>query len=438
MNVALWPFSTLGWPEETKDYNMFFPTNVLVTGYDIIFFWVARMIFSSIYSTGKKPFSDILIHGIIRDSQGRKMSKSLGNGIDPIEVIEKYGTDALRFSILSGTTMGNDIRYIPEKLEQASNFANKIWNAAKFITMNLVEDKEILKFSKLVKDEITGKYKKELLKIEDIWILNRLDKTIETVTINIEEYDLGIALDNIYGFIWNEFCDWYIEMAKPRLYSENKEEKVQVCFVLNYVFGSALKLLHPFMPFITSEIYSKLVNYDIKELMISKWPQLGKMMEYNEEKDFIEKIKEIIVGIRNLRNNMNVHPSKKSKLIFVTNEYIKNIEDSETFIKKLGFANEIIIKSNKEDIPQNARSILVKGIEVFIPFEELIDIKLEIQRLENEKVKLEQEVKRATNILKNEGFISKAPKQKIKDEQQKLEKYKELLEITIQRIEELK
>ena len=238
------------------------------------------MIFSSIYSTGKKPFSDILIHGIIRDSQGRKMSKSLGNGIDPIEVIEKYGTDALRFSILSGTTMGNDIRYIPEKLEQASNFANKIWNAAKFITMNLVEDKEILKFSKLVKDEITGKYKKELLKIEDIWILNRLDKTIETVTINIEEYDLGIALDNIYGFIWNEFCDWYIEMAKPRLYSENKEEKVQVCFVLNYVFGSALKLLHPFMPFITSEIYSKLVNYDIKELMISKWPQLGKMMEY--------------------------------------------------------------------------------------------------------------------------------------------------------------
>ncbi len=435
---ALWPFSTLGWPEETKDYNMFFPTNVLVTGYDIIFFWVARMIFSSIYSTGKKPFSDILIHGIIRDSQGRKMSKSLGNGIDPIEVIEKYGTDALRFSILSGTTMGNDIRYIPEKLEQASNFANKIWNAAKFITMNLVEDKEILKFSKLVKDEITGKYKKELLKIEDIWILNRLDKTIETVTINIEEYDLGIALDNIYGFIWNEFCDWYIEMAKPRLYSENKEEKVQVCFVLNYVFGSALKLLHPFMPFITSEIYSKLVNYDIKELMISKWPQLGKMIEYNEEKDFIEKIKEIIVGIRNLRNNMNVHPSKKSKLIFVTNEYIKNIEDSETFIKKLGFANEIIIKSNKEDIPQNARSILVKGIEVFIPFEELIDIKLEIQRLENEKVKLEQEVKRATNILKNEGFISKAPKQKIKDEQQKLEKYKELLEITIQRIEELK
>ena len=252
---ALWPFSTLGWPNKTEDLKDFYPTNVLVTGYDIIFFWVARMVFSGIELMGEKPFSDILIHGIVRDSQGRKMSKTLGNGIDPIEIIEKYGTDALRFSLISGTTAGNDIRYMPEKLDQASNFANKIWNASKFIINNLASKEEIMEFDSKARDEKTGMYKAEMLKIEDRWILNKLDNLIETVTKNIEDYDLGIALDNIYSFIWNEFCDWYIEMVKPRLYSENKDEKIAISFVLNYVFGDSLKLLHPFMPFVTSEIY---------------------------------------------------------------------------------------------------------------------------------------------------------------------------------------
>ena len=416
---ALWPFSTLGWPNETELLKTFYPTNVLVTGYDIIFFWVARMIFSGLECMKEKPFSDVLIHGIVRDSQGRKMSKSLGNGIDPLEIIEKYSTDALRFSLILGISPGNDIRYMPEKLEQASNFANKLWNAAKFVTTNLVEDEEIINFEA---------QKTKCLKIEDKWIIKKLNDLIKNVTQNIEDYDLGVALENIYNFTWNEFCNWYIEIAKSRLYSENKEEKIQVNFVLNYVLRNCLKLLHPFMPFITSEIYSKLVNTDNRDLMISNWPnKLENVENDNNAEEFIENIKEIIIQIRNIRANMNVHPSKKSKIIFVTKDYEKELEQSKSFIEKLGFANEIIIQKNKDNVPQNAISILTKGIEVYIPFEELVDIEEEHKRLEEEKKKILSEIERASKMLNNPGFISKAPENKIKEEQEKLIKYKEML-----------
>ncbi len=435
---ALWPFSTLGWPNvENEDYKRFYPTNVLVTGFDIITFWISRMMSQGIEFTGEVPFKDVLIHGIIRDSQGRKMSKTLGNGVDPLDVIDKYGADSLRFSVLSGTTMGNDIRYMPEKVEQASNFANKIWNAAKFVTMNLAEDEKILEFSKEIKDEATGLYKDNALRIEDRWILNKLDTLIKEVTENLEKYDLGIALDKIYNFIWNEFCDWYIEFAKTRLYSNNEKEKVQVSFVLNYVFGDSLKLLHPFMPFITSEIYSKLVNYDNKDLMVSSWPKAKKIVNYNTDNDFIENLKQIIIGIRNTRANMNVHPAKKANLIFVTNTYKKEIEESKEFILKLGFGNEIILKEEKTGIPQNALSIIANGMEVYMPFEDLVDLKEEKERLEKEVERLEKEVERSTKMLSNQGFISKAPENKIKEEKDKKEKYEEMLKVTKERLANL-
>ena len=435
---ALWPFSTLGWPNKTEDLKDFYPTNVLVTGYDIIFFWVARMVFSGIELMGEKPFSDILIHGIVRDSQGRKMSKTLGNGIDPIEIIEKYGTDALRFSLISGTTAGNDIRYMPEKLDQASNFANKIWNASKFIINNLASKEEIMEFDSKARDEKTGMYKAEMLKIEDRWILNKLDNLIETVTKNIEDYDLGIALDNIYSFIWNEFCDWYIEMVKPRLYSENKDEKIAISFVLNYVFGDSLKLLHPFMPFVTSEIYDCLVNYNDKDLMMTDWPKIRKRVEYNEADNIVEKLKEMIVGVRNVRANMNIHPSKKAKLIFVTTKYETEVNEAKEFLLKLGFGSEIKIQSNKDGIGQDAISIIQDGIELYMPLEDLVDIKEEIARLESEKKKLEAEVQRGEKMLSNPGFVNKAPEKKINEEKEKLANYKKMLEAVTERLEGLK
>ena len=435
---ALWPFSTLGWPNtETEDYKTFYPTNVLVTGFDIITFWVSRMMTQGLEFTNVPPFKDVVIHGLVRDSQGRKMSKTLGNGIDPMDVIEKYGADALRFSVISGTTMGNDIRFMQEKLEQASNFANKIWNAAKFITMNLVEDEKVIKFMQDNYDKETDTYKNNSLKVEDKWIISKLNTLIEEVTKNMENYDLGIALDKIYGFIWNEFCDWYIEIVKPRLYSENEEEKVQVCFVLDYVFGVSMKLLHPFMPFLTTEIYRHLVQYNDKELMISKWPKTSKNLNFEKEEKMVESIKEIIVGIRNTRAKLNVHPSKKSKLIFVTDEYSKEIEDSKDFIQKLGFANEIEVKQNKTDIPENAISVMADGIEGYIPFTDIVDIEEEKARLENEKTKLEAEVARGKKMLSNPGFVNKAPEEKVNEEKEKLAKYKEMLENTIQRLNEI-
>lgn len=419
---ALWPFSTLGWPNnDAEDLKRFYPTNVLVTGYDIITFWVSRMIVSALECTNQKPFEDVLIHGMVRDSQGRKMSKTLGNGIDPIEIIDKYGADSLRYSVISGTTMGNDIKYMPEKLEQASNFANKIWNAAKFIKMNMVEKEDIEKFEK-------DNDKNEKLKLEDKWIINKLNKVIKEVTNNIENYDLGVALDKIYNFIWNEFCDWYIEIVKSRLYSENKEEKIIVCYVLNYVFINSMKLLHPFMPFVTTKIYDEaLINLENKELIISKWPEINKNT-FDKEEELLEKLKEIIVEIRNIRATKNIHPSKKAKLIFVTKNHIQEIEKSKEFLLKLGFGESIKVQDNKENFSKDAINIILDDIELYMPLEGLIDIEEENRRREEEKKKLEAEVLRCEKMLSNKGFISKAPQAKIDEEKAKLKKYKEMLE----------
>ena len=415
---ALWPFSTLGWPnKESEDFKRFYPTNVLVTGFDIITFWVSRMMTQGLEFTDVEPFKDVLIHGIIRDSQGRKMSKTLGNGIDPLEVIDEYGADSLRFSVLSGTTMGNDIKYMPEKLEQASNFSNKIWNAAKFV----------INASKEVKDEDILNYNLSDLKIEDKWILNKLNKLVSKVTVNLENYDLGIALDSIYSFIRDEFCDWYIEMAKSRIYSEDYKEKIQVCYVLNYVLGIAMKLLHPFMPFITTKIYENIVKKDDEDLMVSIWPKVSKETQFEKEEELLEKLKEIIVDIRNIRAKMNIHPSKKADLIFVTEKYEKELSEAKGFMLKLGFGKNLIIQKNKENIKENAISILKDGIELYMPQEGIIDFEKEEKRKEEEKKKIEFEIQRAEKMLSNPGFVNKAPKEKVEQEKAKLEKYKEML-----------
>ena len=425
---ALWPFSTLGWPNmETEEFKTFYPTNVLVTGFDIITFWVSRMMSQGLEFTGQAPFKDILIHGMVRDSQGRKMSKTLGNGIDPIEIIDEYGADSLRFAVISGTTMGNDIRYMPEKLEQASNFANKIWNATKFIRNNDVKDEDIIEFHTKVYDKETKTYKRELLNIEDKWIINKLETLITEVTNNMENYDLGVALDKVYNFIWNEFCDWYIEMVKPRLYSEDYKEKVKVCYVLDYVFGISMKLLHPFMPFVTTEIYRNLVEYNDKELMVSKWPYAKNKNAFKEEEEFVERLKTMITEIRNTRANMNVHPSKKAELIFVTEKYQKEIEEAKEFLLKLGFGSNITIQKDKAGIKENAIRIVQDEMELYMPFEGLVDMEQERKRLQEEKKRLEGEVARCEKMLSNPGFMNKAPQSKIDEEKAKLEKYKDML-----------
>ena len=435
---ALWPFSTLGWPnEDSEDYKDFYPTQTLVTGFDIITFWVSRMMTQGLEFTDQVPFKDILIHGIVRDSQGRKMSKTLGNGIDPLEIIDQYGTDSLRFSLLSGTTMGNDIRFMTEKLDQAANFANKIWNAAKFITMNLADDDKVREFCYEVYEK-DHKYNPELLRIEDKWILNKFDKLVQEVSKNLDNYDLGIAVDKIYGFMWNEFCDWYIEMVKPRIYSEDEATRVAVSDILNHVFGSSLKLLHPFMPFVTSEIYSKLICFGTEDLMISSWPTIREEFAFDKEEATVEKLKKLIVEIRNIRTKMNVHPAKKSKLMIISNDIENEIKEAEEFLSKLGFANEIIIVKSEEEVPQNAVSIVVDDLKVFIPFEELVDIEEEIKRLEGEKTKLEAEVLRGEKMLSNPGFVNKAPEAKVNEEKAKLENYKQMLKTVEERLASLK
>lgn len=425
---ALWPFSTLGWPEETEDLKTFFPTNTLVTGYDIIFFWVVRMMFSSLEQTGKVPFKDVFIHGIVRDSQGRKMSKSLGNGIDPLEVIEKYGTDSLRYSLVSGTSAGNDMRFMSEKLEAAGNFGNKIWNAAKFVLMNLEDvDKD------LFKSEIQTLE----LQIEDKWILSKLNTLIKEVTVNMDNYDLGVAVDKIYTFIWNEFCDWYIEIVKTRLYDKENPTRKTAQYVLNRVLGDALKLLHPFMPFITEKIYKELYNND-ESIMIAEYPEHNEKLNFKKQEEQIEQIKELITGIRNVRTKMNVHPSKKSKLIFIAKpEYKEVIKESEGFIKKLGFGEEIEIKEEKTNIPQNAVNVVTADLEVFIPFEDLVDIEEEKQRLEKEKEKILAEKEKTDKMLGNPGFLAKAPASKVEEEKEKLAKFNEMLESIENRITNL-
>ncbi len=426
---ALWPFSTLGWPEQTEDFKYFYPTSTLVTGYDIIFFWVARMIFSGIKHTGVEPFKDVLIHGIVRDSQGRKMSKSLGNGIDPLEIIAKYGTDSLRFSLIYGISAGNDIRYMPEKLEVASNFANKLWNASKFVLGNIKEDVDA---KYLETEELPAN-----LTYEDKWILSKLNNVIKEVSVNLDNYDMGVALQKIYDFIWNEFCDWYIEMVKPRLYDENCNTKDACLWTLNKVLINSLKLLHPVMPFMTEEIFMKLYHND-ESIMISKWPEYNKEWAFENEEEAIEELKEIIVGIRNLRTVQNIHPSKKSKLIFVTKNLKEMLETSKAMIEKLGFATDLEIKEENDVNMENVTSIMTKQMEVIIPLGDLIDKEAEKARLEEEIKKLTSEVERATKMLSNPGFVAKAPKAKINEEKEKLAKYEGLLQTAKERLEGLK
>ena len=423
---ALWPFSTLGWPNtETEDYKTFYPTNVLVTGFDIITFWVSRMMTQGLEFTDVPPFKDVVIHGLVRDSQGRKMSKTLGNGVDPIDVIEKYGADALRFSVISGTTMGNDIRFMEEKLEQASNFANKIWNAAKFILNSLVEEEKIREFFMKNINKETNKLNDEALRIEDKWIISKCNELIKEVTKNLENYELGIALDKIYTFAWNEFCDWYIEIVKPRLYSESEEEKVRVCFTLLNVFTNVIKLLHPFMPFITSKIYSAMMS-DPNDIMVSHFPMAMPDMGYEKEEEFMEKIKDVITQIRNVRANMNIHPSRKSELIFVTGDG-EQIMQAKDFILKLGFGSEIKVQSNKEGIKENAIKILKDDIELYIPFEGLVDFEAEKERLLTKKAKTEEELAKVEAILTKPGFVDKAPEKVVNEQKKKFDEYKAVI-----------
>ena len=406
---ALWPFSTLGWPNKTEELEYFYPTDVLVTGYDIIFFWVVRMVFSAYEQTGKAPFNTVLIHGLVRDSQGRKMSKSLGNGIDPLDVIEKYGADALRMTLMTGNAPGNDMRFYWERVEASRNFANKIWNASRFIMMNIENDN----FKKADLRDLT---------IADKWILTKSNNLIKEVTENLEKFDLGIALAKVYDFLWEEFCDWYIEMLKPRLW--NKEDKTRdiALWTLNKVLTDGLKLLHPFMPFITEEIFKNL-NEDEESIMISSWP------EYSKDFDFA-----------NERTNMNVPPSKKAKVFIVSSdERLRNIyEESKNFMLPLAYASEIIVKFDNEGIDEDAVATVVAGANIFMPFAELVDTEKEIERLQKEEKKLEAELSRVTSMLSNEKFTSKAPQAKIDEEKAKLEKYQMMMNQVKEQLEKFK
>ena len=428
---ALWPFSTLGWPNtESEDYKDFYPTQTLVTGFDIITFWISRMMTQGLELTDQVPFKDVLVHGIVRDNQGRKMSKTLGNGVDPLDVIDEYGTDSLRMSLILGTTPGNDIRYSSDKVEASSNFANKLWNASKFVLMQL-EDIEEFKESDITELDLS-----KMIYV-DKWIISKLNTLVKEVTENLENYDLGVAAQKIYDFIRNDFCDWYIEIVKPRLFNKEDESRYTVQFILNYVLSTSLKLLHPFMPFITEEIYSKLYHKP-ESIMMTEFPKYKEELEFKNEEELATEIMNIITEIRNIRSKMNVYPRKKTKLIFVTTTAKDEIEKSEAFLEKLGFANKIEIQATTENIPENAVAILSKNMEVHIPFEELVDIEEEKKRLEGEKKRLESEVQRGEKMLSNPGFINKAPEAKINEEKEKLANYKELLENVIQKLEKMK
>ncbi len=424
---ALWPFSTLGWPDETEDLKYFYPTSVLVTGYDIIFFWVARMIFSGLEQMGREPFKYVLIHGLVRDSLGRKMSKSLGNGIDPLDVIDKYGTDALRYALTIGTSPGNDMRFSEEKLEASRNFANKIWNAFRFVMMNFDEDVD---FDKVDESEFTA---------ADKWILSRIDSVAKEVTENLEKFELGIGLQKIYEFIWEEFCDWYIELVKPRLYDREAKGRLEALYVLNKVLADAMKLLHPFMPFITEEIYSHLITDD-ESIMISPWPKYSGNVLYPAEERQMGFIMDAVRGIRNIRAEMNVPMSRKAKAIFVTqdSQIIDLIQDERSTFGRLAGLSEITSQKSKDGIAQDAVAVVVNGAEIYLPLEELIDMEKEIERLEKEKAHLEMELDRVNKKLSNEGFIAKAPAQVVDSEREKLNKYSDMYEKIKERLDSLK
>ena len=424
---ALWPFSTLGWPNtDAPEYKYFYPTDVLVTGYDIIFFWVIRMVFSGLEQTGETPFHHVLIHGLVRDSQGRKMSKSLGNGIDPLEVIDKYGADALRMTLVTGNAPGNDMRFYWERVEASRNFANKVWNASRFIMMNLDENAD-------------GNIDISSLTTADRWILCKANRLIADVTDNMEKYELGIALDKVQSFIWEDFCDWYIEMVKPRLYSEEDKTKGAALWTLKTVLSCALKLLHPFMPFITEEIYCTL-NADEESIMIAKYPTPDDAMGFAKEADAVDLIQTAVRAIRNVRTSMNVPPSKKANVYVVSaDENVRETFGSErAAFAMLARADEIIIQDNKDGIDEKAVSAIIPNAELYIPFEQLVDIAQETERLTKEKQRLTKEIARCEGMLGNEKFISKAPAAKVDEEKKKLETYRGLMEQVESRLEQLK
>ena len=423
---ALWPFSTLGWPDKTPEMEYFYPTDVLVTGYDIIFFWVIRMVFSGLEQTGKTPFHHVLIHGLVRDSQGRKMSKSLGNGIDPLEVIDKYGADALRLTLITGNAPGNDMRFYWERVESSRNFANKVWNASRFIMMNL-EKAEVPEKMDLA--ELTG---------ADKWILSKVNTLAKDVTENMDKYELGIAVQKVYDFIWEEFCDWYIEMVKPRLYSDTDSTKGAALWTLKKVLGNALKLLHPYMPFITEEIYCTL-HPEEESIMISSWPVFKEEWNFAKEEDAVEIIKEAVRSIRNVRTGMNVPPSKKAK-VFVTaeDEKIRKIfEEGEVFFASLAHASQVIVQKDKTGIDEDAVSAVTSKAVIYMPFAELVDVEKEIERLKKEEERLTKELARVNSMLGNERFISKAPKAKVDEERAKLERYTAMMEQVKERLAQL-
>jgi len=424
---ALWPFSTLGWPEGTKELEYFYPTDVLVTGYDIIFFWVVRMAFSGLEFMNEVPFKHVFIHGLVRDAEGRKMSKSLGNGIDPLEIIDQYGADALRFTLVTGNSPGNDMRFHMEKLESSRNFANKLWNATRFVLMNL--DVNYIEKSS-VEDELT---------VVDRWITSRLNKVVREITENMDKFELGIAVQKLYDFIWNEYCDWYIELVKPRLYGEDINKKRAAQYTLTYVLENILKLLHPFMPFITEEIWQNLTTTQ-ESVIVAEWPKYKEDEVNNIAEEKMELIMNAIKNIRNARAEMNVIPSRKAKLIVLaTNlETANTILENEKYFMTLASVSEIELVENKEQIPSDAVSTVIQGAELFLPLDDLIDFEKEIERLEKEKTKLEGEIKRVVGKLSNEGFVSKAPDHLIEEEKQKQVKYEQMLSSVVERLESLK
>ena len=423
---ALWPFSTLGWPDKTEEMEYFYPTDVLVTGYDIIFFWVIRMVFSGLEQTGKTPFHHVLIHGLVRDSQGRKMSKSLGNGIDPLEIIDQYGADALRLTLMTGNAPGNDMRFYMERVEASRNFANKVWNASRFIMMNLE------------KAEVPAKIDLASLTSADKWILSKVNTLAKDVTENLDKYELGIAVQKVYDFIWEEFCDWYIEMVKPRLYNDEDTTKAAALWTLKTVLANALKMLHPYMPFITEEIFCTLCPEE-ESIMISSWPEFKTEWDFKADEEAVEIIKEAVRSIRNVRTGMNVPPSKKAKVFVVSeDEAVRTVfENGKVFFASLGYASEVLVQADKEGIDEDAVSAVTGKAVIYMPFAELVDIDKEIERLKKEEEKLTKELARVNGMLSNERFISKAPEAKIAEEREKLEKYTNMMEQVKQRLAQL-
>ncbi len=435
---ALWPFSTLGWPEKTEDLDYFYPTDVLVTGYDIIFFWVIRMIFSGYEQMGEKPFKTVLFHGLVRDSQGRKMSKSLGNGIDPLEIIDQYGADALRLTLITGNAPGNDMRFYYERVEASRNFANKVWNASRFIMMNMDQEEE--KTGKRGWETSYEEIRESLYPV-DKWIISKLNTLVKDVTDNMDSFELGIAVQKVYDFIWDEYCDWYIEMVKPRLYSTEtgeEEGKRAALWTLQNVLIDALKLLHPYMPFITEEIFCTLQTKE-ESIMVSEWPLFREDRQFTKEENAIGLMKEAVRGIRNVRTEMNVTPGRKAAVYVVSeNEGVRQIfEEGRQFFTSLAAASELTVQEDKSGIDDSAVSVVIPNAAVYIPFEELVDIAQEIERLKKEQKRLEGELARVQGMLGNEKFMSKAPKQKVDEERAKLEKYAQMKAQVEERLSQL-